>query len=116
MAVKKYESDSGSIHKLRMSTAKAAVANNTEPSGSIDSSIRVKVSKSNREYGIRPRGARLYRTVTGGTGDDAVTKTLYAFLPILTAAVYDGNSFAEEATVTYNGSTWKVLSKVAEDY
>jgi len=116
MAVKKYESNAGTIHRLRISAEKAAVASNTEPSGAIDSPIKVKVSKGNREFGLRPRGVRLYRTVTGGSGNEAVTKVLYSFLPILTATVFESATFADEATVTINSVAWKVLSKVQEDY
>jgi hypothetical protein len=99
-----------------MSAAKAAVTSNTEPTGAVDSPIKVKTSKSNREYGLRPRGVRLTRTVTGGSGNEAVSKVLYSFLPILTAPVFESATFAERATVTINSVVWTILAKVQEDY
>lgn len=116
MATKKYESDKGSIHNMRLSKKKADVSNNTEPTGSVDSSIKPKISKSNREYGLRPRGVRLVREISATQGNDTVTKNVYAFLPILKKDTLDGTNFSEGKDVTYDGKTWKVLAQVQEDY
>lgn len=115
MAASKYEADNGAIHRISLSAKKLAVASNTVPDGAVSSPVKVKISKGNREYGLRPRGVNLYRSVTGGTGGSAVTKILYAFLPILSKTVYDGATFAAETTHTYNGATWTVLGKRGED-
>jgi len=116
MARSKYESDSGAIHSINLSAKKLAVASNTVPTGAVDSDIIAKVSKSNREFGLRPRGVVMTKVVTGGTGGNAVSATKSTFLPILSKTVFDGATFAKETTHTYDGSTWTVLSKRAEDY
>jgi hypothetical protein len=116
MATKKYQSDKGTIHTLNMSKAKADVANNTEPESDVDSDILPKISKSNREYGLRPRGVRLYRDVTAGTGANAITKRYNAFLPILKKETLGDTNFSKEKDVTYKGSTWKIGGLVQEDY
>lgn len=117
MAVtKKYESDKGTIHSLRMSKSKADVANNTEPDGDVDSDILPKISKSNREYGLRPRGVRLYRDVTAGSGVNAVSRRFTAFLPILKKETLGDTNFSKEKDVTYKGNTWKVGGLIQEDY
>ena len=116
MAKKKYESDKGSIHQISLSSEKAAVANNTEPAGSVDSNIKPKISKSNREYGLRPRGVRLVKELTATQGNVTVTKNVYAFLPILKPDTLTGANFTEGKDVTYKGDTWKVLAQVQEDY
>lgn len=105
----KYQSGAGTVHKIRLSAARGAVAG-AEPAGAVDSDILVKVSKSNREFGIRPRGLRLSRTITEG----ADTASLYAFLPVLTETAY--NAFALNATVTYGGDDWTIVAKQPEDF
>jgi hypothetical protein len=56
------------------------------------------------------------KTVTGGTGNNAVSAIKSTFLPIFSKTVFDGATFAKETTHTYDGATWTVLSKRAEDY
>jgi len=115
MAKSKYEADNAAIHTINLSAKKLAVASNTVPTAAVDSTVKVKVSKSNREFGLRPRGVVMYRTVTAGAGANAVTKNKYMFLPILSKTVFDGATFAAETTHTYDGSTWTVLDKKVED-
>lgn len=111
MARSKYEANNGSIHRITMSSARLAVAG-TAPAGAVDSPIPAKISKSNREYGIRPRGVRLARPVN----PTATDKIFRAFLPVLTETAWESNTFAEEATITIGGTQWKVTAKVPEDY
>jgi hypothetical protein len=105
----KYQSNSGSVHPIRLSEERYAAAG-TAPSGVVDSSIKVKVSKGNAEYGIRPRGLRLAKTETSGE----VSNTSYAFLPILTQTAW--TAFAENSEVTVDGEEWTIVSKVPEDF
>jgi len=107
----KYEANSGSIHPISLTTDYAAQAG-TPPGGAIDSDIKVKVSKTNREHGIRPRGVRLYRQI--GTPPNAFIR--YGFLPVLTETAWNGAGFAPEADITIGSVDWKVLSRQAEDY
>lgn len=107
----KYESDTGSIHRILLTPAYAASAG-TPPAGAVDSDIRPKVSKTNGEFGLRPRGVNLSRTV--GTAPDTFKK--YAFLPVLSAVAFAGNTFAPGATVSIDGVDWKVVTREPEDY
>lgn len=107
----KYEADNGDIHGILLSPDKAAVAG-TAPTGDTSSPVKVKVSKSNREFGIRPRGVRLSRII--GTAPDTFKK--YAFLPVLTPADYATSAFAIGAEITIGGVVWVVASKEGEDY
>jgi len=81
----------------------------------VDSNIRVKISKSNREFGLRPRFVGLTRVQTAGSGEDELTVTRRASLPILTADVFDSDKFAIGATVTVATVVWTIASKNPED-
>lgn len=107
----KYESDSGDIHPIRLDPLRYAQAG-TEPTGNINNDIKVKVSKTDREFGIRPRGVTLAREI--GTAPDTFKK--YSFLPILLASEFGNTSFAIGATITIDGVAWEVIAKKAEDY
>lgn len=107
----KYESSEGSIHQIRMESARIAVAG-APPSGAVNSPIKVKISKSNREFGIRPRGVQLRRPVNPGATD----KIFRSFLPVLTETAFNSNTFALDAQVTIGGTAWKIIGKVQEDY
>jgi hypothetical protein len=105
----KYQSNGGDIHPIRISEDRYAAAG-TPPAGDVNSSIRVKISKNNTEFGIRPRGLRLAREL--GTDPDTFTK--YTFLPVLTQTAWEG--FSENEEVEIDGVTWTVVSKVPEDF
>jgi hypothetical protein len=109
----KYESDSGQIHAIRLSPAVAQAAGNI-PADAVNSNIRVKVSKGNREYGIRPRGVIIGLTV--GVPPDTFVRT--AFIPVLNSTQFNnGTAYALGASVAYkNNADWEVLSRVREDY
>ena len=107
----KYEADSGDIHGIRLTPDYSAAAG-TAPTGDVNNSIKVKVSKTNREFGIRPRGVRLSRTV--GTAPDTFKK--YAFLPVLGAVEFAGAGFAIGTTITIGGIDYTVIAKVPEDF
>lgn len=111
MPTTKYESDDGEIHAIRLTSAYLAAAG-TAPSGGVTSDIIAKVSKSNREFGIRPRGVRLKRTI--GTAPNQFQK--YSFLAVLTPTAYDSAAFAKDAEITIDGIEWTVASKVPEDH
>lgn len=111
MATTKYESSEGSIHQIRMASDRIAVAG-AAPGGAVDSPIKVKISKSNREFGIRPRGVQLRRPVN----PTATDKIFRSFLPVLTETAFNSNTFALDAQVTIGGVAWKIIGKVQEDY
>lgn len=107
----KYLADSGRIHQGVMDADRIAIAG-SEPTDPADSNIRVKISKSNREYGLRPRGVRLARTI--GTAPDTFVK--YSFLPVLNGGDFDSPAFGLGQTKTYGGNTWEIIAKVNEDF
>lgn len=103
----KYEADNGDIHPIRLNTATAGAAG-AAPSGAVSNPVKCKVSKTNREFGLRPRGLLLSRDV--GTAPNNFKK--YRFLPILTATQFQ----QPESTYNIGGTTWTFVSKVPEDY
>lgn len=107
----KYESDSTSVHFIRLSAGRLAVAG-TPTTAPVNSPVKVKVSKTNREFGLRPRGVRLSRTV--GTAPDTFKR--YSFLPVLTKTAFDGTGFAVGATITIDSIAWTIVGKISEDY
>lgn len=107
----KYQADDGTVHALRLSQAKSVIAG-AAPAGAVNSSVKAKVSKSNREFGIRPRGV----TIAMEVGADPDTFQKYAFIPILTETVYESAAYQLNANLTYDGDVWQIISRVAEDY
>ena len=106
---KKYEGNDGRIYRLRLTSDFAAAAG-TEPTGKINTYIKPKISKSKREYGIRPRGVRLVRII--GTPPDTFRK--YAFLPVLTRSEWLSNAFSPGVMISLGTTVYTVLSRVEE--
>lgn len=107
----KYESDDSEVYAILMSPDYAAKAG-TAPTGAVTSPIKVKISKGNREYGLRPRGVTLARTI--GTAPDTFTKT--TFLPVLTQSAFSSAAFALDAKISIGSIEWTVVGKRGEDY
>lgn len=107
----KYQSDLGSIHRILLTPTFAAAAG-AAPTGDVDNDIKPKVSKTNKEHGLRPRGVTL--SLTLGTAPNTFVK--YAFLPVLTETAYNSTAFSPEATVSIGGTDWTVVSRRPEDY
>lgn len=107
----KYEANAGSIHRILLTPEYAAVAG-TPPMGDVDSSIRPKVTKTKREFGIKPRGVTLVRTI--GTAPDTFKK--YTFLVVLTETAWNGATFAPGATITIDSVDYTVVNRVGEDF
>jgi hypothetical protein len=107
----KYESDEGNIHPIRIKTERLAAAG-TAPTGAITSNAYAKISKTNREFGIRPRGVRLARTL----GTAPLTFKRYAFVPVLTGEVWDGAAYDPGETLAVDGVDWQVVARVPEDF
>lgn len=106
----KYEADDDQIRPIRVRPT-TVVAPNTEPSGGLTSSARVRAGGSRRRYGTIAREVTISRAVGNATtplGSATVTVTL----PIMTKAAY--NSLSVGADYTYAGSTWVVAAKRAE--
>jgi hypothetical protein len=117
MAVKstKYESDAGTIHFIRFQAGASGDFTNTAPTSSVDSPIRAKLSKSNGEYGLRPRRIVVTREVVF-TAPESKTVTISKTIPILTKAIWDGNTTKLTAAIKWQGVDYTVASRQAEDY
>lgn len=106
--VTKYESDAGDIHPIRINTTTESAAG-TPPSGDVDNDIRVKITKTNREYGLRPRYVVVARTV--GTAPNQFKR--YRKIPMLTQTAWDDFAVPISlGTVTYD----ELTSKEPEDF
>ncbi len=111
----KYQADSNTVHPIRLKAAPIALQGDV--SGlTVNSDVKVKISKTNREFGIRPRGVTLYREISATEGGTTVTVVKYTFMPVLTQAAYNAATLNPESSVTYLGNTWKVLERKKEDY
>ena len=114
--VSKYEANNGTIHPIRLNSKTADVAGNTAPTGATSSEIYAKISKSNREFGIRPRLVTGVNTTEITQGEETYVFRKRVSIPILTKSVYDGAVFDIGATFEYDGEDYTVQSKTAEDY
>lgn len=103
----KYESDTGEIHPIIIDDA-TTTAVGTPPAGAVTNNIKAKVSRSKREFGLRPRGLRLGRRL--GTAPDTFIK--YAFCPILTPTAFA--AIAVDDDLLYRGANYKVIAKIGE--
>lgn len=101
----KYESESGEIHPIRLNPVSVTPAG-TAPAGAVTSSISAKVSRSRREFGLRPRGINVSLTV--GAAPDTFKRT--AFIPILLASAWNTGNNVKGGTVSYKGGSWTVTS------
>lgn len=104
----KYEADSGEIHPIRLDDDRLSAAG-TPPAGDITNDASVKISKSRREFGIRPRGVSLVRT----RGSAPNQFKVYTFVPCLTETYYDG--LAKGDSITVDSVSWEVANKIPED-
>ena len=99
-----YTCDDGDVKRLRIDEETASAGGFSAQTGFNDRDS-AKVSKSNREAGLRPRGVRLRRE-----DGNAIR---YRFLPCATSATVD--SLLSSATVTIGSNTWEVTSAVGEN-
>lgn len=109
----RYAANNGDVHPIRVQPETLSLnigAANSSATGEITNRIRAKISKGNREIGIRPRGVvvRFTATVPDGYKADQTYR-----VPILTRSVFDG--IEEDDTGTYLGSAVRVVSKYEED-
>ena len=110
-ALVKYETDAGTVVRIRMSTEGAAAAGNVPPAGAVDDAKIFAFASnpgSKRKKALNARGVVLGRTV-GVAPNTFVRRT---FLPILTRARLD--AIATDAEVTIGGQTYTVRDKISE--
>lgn len=104
-----YTSDDGDKKSIRLASETATAGGFSQ--GATDDDDSVKVSKSNREFGQRPRRVRLSRN----TGSEADPNIKYKTLPVATITAYGSAAYNKGATVTIDGEAWTVVSKDPEN-
>lgn len=104
-----YQSDDGEVYNLRVSSDTVTAAGGS--AGATTSDMFVKVTKSDREFGMRPRYANLSETFTTAGGRTFKT---YKRLPLTTLAAY--NALSKGDTVTIGSISYEVAGKEPEDY
>jgi len=105
----KYKADGGTIHPIRVRQATFAAIQGTEPTGDVSSNVRAKISKSKREFGLRPRMVLIART--RGAGDDTFTE--YATLPVLDPDDFNSvnGGWVQGSNLSYKGQTWEIVAR-----
>ena len=107
----KYETDAGTVVRIRISPASLAVAGNTEPAGAIDDE-RIFAYASNpgsrRGGQLNARGLRMQRFLGAGLA----RKRLTTFIPILTQTALD--TFTINQEITIGGNAYTVADKISE--
>lgn len=113
-----YEDDNGVFHPIRCQPETTLLTDGTTVNdggaGPVDSAQPAKISRSSREYGLKPR------TVTFEF-DDGQAPTGYenraqAVLPVLTPAAYAAYTAAPRTQLTYLGGTGIVVNQSNEDF
>lgn len=108
----RYESDSGTIHPIRVQPETLAAnvgAVNAGAAGAVDSPISARVSGGNRQLGLVARRVRVAFTGTLPTG---YAENTVLSIPVLTPAAYA--AAISGATGTYLGSPIVVVGRTAE--
>ena len=113
MAIKryKYQTDAGTIVRIRMDEAKAGILNNTEPAGALDDpNVYAIVSDKGRrrKQSLAPRGCTFTRTGTLTQLNKVFTVFIPTFTPAAQAAV------AAQASITYKGNSYDFASTIGE--
>lgn len=109
--VKKYQTDAGTIGRIRISDQSLSFAANVEPAGAIDDeNIFAFASNpgSRKKKQLNARGLRLQRF----TGTGAARKRFTTFLPILTQSVLDAQTIGDE--IVLGSVSYTIADKVAE--
>lgn len=104
----KYQADSGDIFKIRLDDDTLAVAG-TPPTGAETTPLYVKVSKTNREFGLRPRLGVYVFVETAPSGREL---KVYKRVPFLTPAAFA----AAPNLITIGTEDYVLVSKQNEDY
>jgi hypothetical protein len=107
----KYQTDAGTIVRIRISESTATVAGNGEPAGALtDGRLFAYASNpgSRRGNQLNARGLRLERFLGIGIN----RKRLTTFLPVLTPAGLA--TFTDGAALVIGGETYAIASKIGE--
>lgn len=107
----KYETNAGTVVRIRISDAALGVLGNTPPAGAVDDGNIYAYAQnpgSKRKKQLNARGARLQRF----TGTGAARKRFTTFVPILTPTAWE--AVVVGSTVTLNSVEYTVADLVPE--
>lgn len=112
----KYQTNNGSIFNVLLddNTGVDALIG-TEPSGEYTENMTIRVSKNNKEVGIRPRQVLLTRSIGTGTADSnclVMTAQRYKRVPIPTETRWDNIALNSKHTI--GGTEYTVAKKINE--
>lgn len=112
----KYETDAGSIFNVILDDNTGVdTFIGTIPTGSYTENMTIRVTKNNKEVGIRPRMVLLTRTIASGEPDAnclVQTGERYKRIPIPTKTRWD--AIADKSTHTIGGTVYTVKKKINE--
>lgn len=113
-----YESNSGSFHAIRVQPETTLLTDGTTVNdggaGPIDSPLRAKVSRTSREYGLRPRNITF--EFDDGEAPVGYENRAQIRLAVLTPAAYQAYTAAPNISLTYLGGTGIVVGQQDEDF
>lgn len=113
-----YESNRGTFHAIRVQPETELLTDGTvvndSAAGPIDSALRAKVSRTSREYGLRPRTIT-FRFDPGQEPEDHAEGSTVR-LPILTPEAFDTYTATPQYPLTYKGGTGVVVGNSGEDF
>lgn len=104
-----YTDNDGDTHFCRVGT-KAFAAGGFTTGSSPSSKIPAKVSKNNKEFGLRPRMLAISRPANPGPTE----KVYRQRIPIATQSLWNASTVG--STIGYGGETWVVDDQIPEDY
>jgi predicted GTPase len=115
-----YEEDNGTIHPIKVQpetiSASLGGAPNTVPSatgaGVVKSKISAKVSKTNKEIGLRPRMVAITYPPVDGSQPDGYDVGATLRIPVLNKETWDALSEGDPAT--YLGKSGTISSTIPE--
>lgn len=110
-----YESNAGEQIRIRVQPETELFTNGTEVNDSAGGPATIpgyaKVTKGNREYGIRPR--RVGFVFDAGQAPTGYDPSSVHYIPVMTKAAYDAYDLG--TGYTYLGGTGEVISKLEEN-
>jgi hypothetical protein len=107
--IAKYESDLGTIHRIRIQPETLMGAANPQPAGAVNSPLSAKRSLTRRSVGLRPRFITVKVPATPPAGYKAGSTLV---IPILTAAAHAGFQVGND--VTYLEVAMQITGKEPE--
>lgn len=112
----KYQTDKGSVFNLIVQDSPdidTFIA--PQVTAALTENFTVRVSKNEREVGIKPRYILLGREVGAGTADaNCLVQTGLRYKAVAIPTLTRWDAIVEDSTISINGQDYKVRKKIAE--